>query len=429
VPIASLNLGEGRTNVSELIFTPANWDTPQIVRVKGQDDSIADGNASYAVSTGPAISTDPVYSNATAPDVALTNLDNDGAGIFVGPISGALTEAGGTASFVLALDSQPLADVVITVISEDPDEAQPMLGQITFTPANWMTGRVVTLRGVDDSILDGTQQVRIRFKVQSADNAYDGMHIHKLHLTNADDDAPKLTFVPPPSTGGSGTGGSSGGKPTPNPTGPAVTPAVVEALSTTSPSNTPTPRGVQPVSDTRPRDSGIGGSGAAGAEAPKTPRPVRTDEAPTAVPTAEATTPTAPAAPPSNAVATTAPTAPPLVAVPPPAVAAAVATEILVTHLREQTTAQSTLLDDYLDPHTSNTGRTPVVTAMFAATTVVSVSYLLIAGRVFSWMFTVLAARPMWARFDPLQILFAWEEEEKRRREQEESLRSLVQKH
>ena len=64
-------------------------------------------------------------------------------------------------------------------------------------------------------------------------------HIPKLHLTNADNDAPVLTFVPPPSPGGSGNGGGGNaiGKPTPNATGPVVTPAVVEAVSSSSPSN------------------------------------------------------------------------------------------------------------------------------------------------------------------------------------------------
>ena len=55
-----------------------------------------------------------------AADVSVTNTDNDTAGITVSPTSGLVTtEAGGTATFTIVLNTQPTADVTIGLSSSD----------------------------------------------------------------------------------------------------------------------------------------------------------------------------------------------------------------------------------------------------------------------------------------------------------------------
>ena len=61
--------------------------------------------------TAAAVSADAKYNGLNSPDVSVTNRDNDGAGITVSAISGNTTEAGGTATFTIVLDSQPMAGV------------------------------------------------------------------------------------------------------------------------------------------------------------------------------------------------------------------------------------------------------------------------------------------------------------------------------
>ena len=64
--------------------------------------------------TAPATSTDATYNGVNAADVAVTNTDNDAAGITVTPTTGlTTTEAGGTATFTVVLNTQPTADVTI----------------------------------------------------------------------------------------------------------------------------------------------------------------------------------------------------------------------------------------------------------------------------------------------------------------------------
>ena len=77
--------------------------------ITGVDDLVADGNIAYQIVTAPAVSTDPNYSGRNAVDVAVTNTDNDVAGITVTPTSGLTTSeaVGGTATFTVVLTSQP----------------------------------------------------------------------------------------------------------------------------------------------------------------------------------------------------------------------------------------------------------------------------------------------------------------------------------
>jgi uncharacterized membrane protein YeaQ/YmgE (transglycosylase-associated protein family) len=74
--------------------------------------------------------------------------------IGVTAISGNTTEAGGTATFTVTLASQPTADVTIPLSSSDLTEGT-VPASVTITPAQWDTGVVVAVTGVDDLIIDG----------------------------------------------------------------------------------------------------------------------------------------------------------------------------------------------------------------------------------------------------------------------------------
>ena len=80
--------------------------------------------------TAAAVSTDPNYTGVNAADVAVTNTDNDIAGITVTPTAGlTTTEAGGTATFTVVLNTQPTADVTIALSSSDTTEGTVGAGE------------------------------------------------------------------------------------------------------------------------------------------------------------------------------------------------------------------------------------------------------------------------------------------------------------
>jgi hypothetical protein len=78
VSVASNDPTEGTVAPSSLVFTAANWQTPQTVTVTGVDDTTDDGGIGYTIVTA-ATSADPAYNGITVADVAVTNADNDDA--------------------------------------------------------------------------------------------------------------------------------------------------------------------------------------------------------------------------------------------------------------------------------------------------------------------------------------------------------------
>ena len=86
----------------------------------------------------------------------MTNTDNDVAGITVRTgRTLTTTEAGGTATFTVVLNSQPTADVTIALSSSNTAEGTVSPASLLFTTLNWQTPQTVTVTGVDDAVVDG----------------------------------------------------------------------------------------------------------------------------------------------------------------------------------------------------------------------------------------------------------------------------------
>src|SRR5207248_8941259 len=97
---------------ASLTFTPQNWNVPQTVTVTGVDDFIDEGDVPYTIVTAPATSADARYNGFDPSDVSVVNKSSHTAGITVTPTAGLVTtEAGGSATFTVQLNSKPLANV------------------------------------------------------------------------------------------------------------------------------------------------------------------------------------------------------------------------------------------------------------------------------------------------------------------------------
>lgn len=119
-------------------------------------------------------------------------LDNDKAGITVNAASNLqTTEAGGTAVFNIKLNSQPTAPVLIELTSSDLSEGNVTVSNATIQPHAWSSPHVVTLAGVDDTLLDGNIPYQIRLgPVTSDDPFYHGIALSTtvVQVTNLDDE-------------------------------------------------------------------------------------------------------------------------------------------------------------------------------------------------------------------------------------------------
>ncbi len=195
INFASSDLTEATLSATSLTFTPANWNVSQTVTVTGVNDAVADGNQPYAIAFSATVSTDPTYAAMIPANLNLTNVDDsDAPGILVSAISGPTSEAGGSSVFTVALNSEPVAEVLIQFASNDLSEGTVSVNFLTFTPANWNVAQTVTVTGVNDAIVDGNQPYAIVFQPSiSADPLYNGRIVPNVNLTNTDNDGGVIT--------------------------------------------------------------------------------------------------------------------------------------------------------------------------------------------------------------------------------------------
>ncbi|MBD2541657.1 esterase-like activity of phytase family protein, partial [Coleofasciculus sp. FACHB-SPT36] len=202
-PTANVTLGltssdttEGTVSSPSLTFTANNWNIAQTVTVKGVDDALVDGNIAYNIITAPAVSTDANYNQLNPGDVAVTNIDNDAAGFTITPISGNTTEAGGTANFTVKLNSQPTSNVTIGLASSDPTEGSVSSPSLTFTSNNWNIAQTITVKGIDDVLVDGNIAYNIVTSAAiSTDAKYNGLHPQDVAVVNIDNDTAPLNVI------------------------------------------------------------------------------------------------------------------------------------------------------------------------------------------------------------------------------------------
>ena len=185
--------GQVTTSVSELLFTSANWATPQVVTVTAVDDTIAEGNhvgfVAHSVASG-----DPNYDAAPLGAFIANIADNDGATVSIAPTNLAVAEGGVSASYAISLTSEPTAAVYVNI---NPDgQLTTDMAVLTFTAANWDVPQTVTVSAVDDDIAEGNHVGVIQHSVSSGDPAFDGLPAATVLANIADNDGAAVSIAP-----------------------------------------------------------------------------------------------------------------------------------------------------------------------------------------------------------------------------------------
>ncbi|MBO1351046.1 MAG: trypsin-like serine protease [Hormoscilla sp. GUM202] len=101
-----------------------------------------------------------------------------------------ITEGGATDDYMVVLDAQPTADVIIEIASDDQSTTAPT--SVTFTPDNWNAPQTVTVTAVDDSGVERTHASTISHTASSADSNYNAIQIANViaSITDNDSDSP-----------------------------------------------------------------------------------------------------------------------------------------------------------------------------------------------------------------------------------------------
>eukprot|EP01065_Artemidia_motanka_P011606 TRINITY_DN1628_c0_g1_i2.p1 TRINITY_DN1628_c0_g1~~TRINITY_DN1628_c0_g1_i2.p1 ORF type:complete len:3387 (+),score=920.26 TRINITY_DN1628_c0_g1_i2:713-10162(+) len=181
-------------NTSAVVFTHANWNVPQTVQVVGVDNDVAGPNPPYTVQGRSSWVAPGVDSNV----LPGTNSDDDVPGFDVLPRSVETAENGGASEFVLAIHTQPKADVRVPVGGVDASEGFVSERVLVFSPTNWTQRHTVTVTPVDDDEVDGNVTYTLTLgPAQSSDPDYTGAAAGSVDVTNADDDAAGVVVEPP----------------------------------------------------------------------------------------------------------------------------------------------------------------------------------------------------------------------------------------
>ena len=99
------------------------------------------------------------------------------------------SEGQASGSFSAVLATAPTADVTIAVSADDASELSVSTSTLTFTTANWNVAQVVTVSGVDDTLVDGDVWSTVRLApAVSADVNYNGLNPADVSVQNADND-------------------------------------------------------------------------------------------------------------------------------------------------------------------------------------------------------------------------------------------------
>jgi hypothetical protein len=194
--LISADAGEVAVSPAALTFTPADWATPQTVTVTGVDDDTDDGtqytNVTVSVDRE---SSDPGFALVDDRHVVVTTEDDDDAGLLLNKTSAGVSENETEDTFTVRLTARPDSNVVLTVIGLDPGEATVSPTVLIISPAEWDVPQTVTVTGVDDPRIDGSQSTQVIVSV--ADEVSDEKFRTKfqpVYVTTADNDAAGLVL-------------------------------------------------------------------------------------------------------------------------------------------------------------------------------------------------------------------------------------------
>ena len=196
---ASTNPAVARVAPSSLTFTPGSWSTAQTVTVTGVPDRALGPHGAivtHAVTGAPGL-------RAGAVRVQVTNVEAPG--LTLSASSVAVAEAGGEATWTVALAAAPTAAVTVAVASGDEAAAEVAPASLTFTPGRWSEAQTVTVTGVADAAV-GERRVGVTHVAAGAGSGYAGVTAAPFTVRVTDDDAPGATVDTDPGAPGAQDG-------------------------------------------------------------------------------------------------------------------------------------------------------------------------------------------------------------------------------
>ena len=187
---ATLVIGAGqREGTATVVLDPTNDDIDEpdeTLEVRGQARSVPTQRASSQQSVP--------QSDLTVSAAQVTITDDDTAGVTVTPTEFTVLE-GSSRNYTVVLDTQPAADVTVSVSLPGGSDLSVSPTSLTFTDSNWSVTRTVTVIAGEDNDLADDGEVTIGHTVSSTDPLYAAATADSVTVTvNDDDDTVSVTF-------------------------------------------------------------------------------------------------------------------------------------------------------------------------------------------------------------------------------------------
>ena len=187
-------------DITELYFTPENWNQPQTVNVDAMEDvdAVADETVTlvHEASGG-------AYEGVTS-EATVTIKENDAPNVTVSSTALQILE-GMNGMYSVVLTSQPTGDVTVTMdtdLANTDLSATPSPTELTFTTLNWDQPQIVTVSAAVDADAVDDPAVTLEHSVSGGD--YGGVTVSSVTVTIIEQTVPTLSV-----TGGSAQEGAS----------------------------------------------------------------------------------------------------------------------------------------------------------------------------------------------------------------------------
>ena len=182
---------QGSTTSADYSGVPANvtfstGDMSQTITFTATQDDVDDGGKSVLLAFGTTLPGGVSLGTTTTTTVNIT--DDDGAGVTVSNNSLDITE-GSSGTYTIVLDSQPTADVTVTINDPSNTDVIAEPASLTFSSTDWNSPKTVTVNAAQDADAED-ETATVTHAVTSTDSSYSGASANNVAVSVTDDEVP-----------------------------------------------------------------------------------------------------------------------------------------------------------------------------------------------------------------------------------------------
>ncbi|MBS2097973.1 Ig-like domain-containing protein [Carboxylicivirga linearis] len=193
INLANSNSSAASLDLTPLVFTTSNWNTPQQIEVTGLEDDDADDEVvTISLTIDPSSDAD---FNGLNQDLIVNITDNETANFVLSASEINITE-GNTNDFTIVLSSQPSNSVTIELVSDDTNAISLSASEVTFSNSTWNQAQTITITAEDDSNIVNETVIITASVGSGSDSRYSSLADKNININVTDNNAASLIVTP-----------------------------------------------------------------------------------------------------------------------------------------------------------------------------------------------------------------------------------------